>query len=79
MAAASQTPDGAWRVEPYLRLQARGSWWYRLVGMASDGVIDDLSITAVEWLLTEMSYELADLVDVSAAEGSFTRGADTST
>jgi hypothetical protein len=64
MAAAMQTHDGAWRVEPYLR--SRGSWWYRLVGTASDSVIEDLSITGVERLLSEMGYDLADLVDVPA-------------
>lgn len=66
MAAAMQTPDGAWRVEPYLRPQIRGSWWYRLVGAANDSVIEDLSIAGVERLLTEMGYRLADLVDVDA-------------
>ncbi|GAA2074515.1 hypothetical protein [Actinomadura alba] len=45
MAAAMQTLDGAWRVEPYLRPQTRGSWWYRLVDPAHDSVIEDLSIT----------------------------------
>jgi hypothetical protein len=66
MAAAMQTPDGAWRVEPYLRPQARGSWWYRLVGTANDSVIEDLSITGVERLLAQMGYNLADLMDVPA-------------
>ena len=66
MAAAMQTPNGAWRVEPYLRPPPRGSWWYRLVGTAHDSVIEDLSITGVEPLLTEMGYDLAELVDVPA-------------
>ena len=66
MAAAMQTPDGVWRVEPYLRPPARGSWWYRLINPASDSVIEDLSITGVERLLTEMGYDLAKLVDVPA-------------
>ncbi|OJF14544.1 hypothetical protein [Couchioplanes caeruleus] len=68
MGAAMQTPDGTWRVEPYLRPRTR-SWWYRLVGPASDNVIEDLSIGAVERLLTEMGYDLADLVDVPAPGG----------
>jgi hypothetical protein len=66
MAAAMQTPDGAWRVEPYLRPPARGSWWYRLVGTADDSVIEDLTITGVERLLAELGYDVADLVDVAA-------------
>ena len=52
MVAAMQTPDGTWRAEPYLRPQTRGSWWYRLVDPAHDSVIEDLSITGVERLLT---------------------------
>jgi hypothetical protein len=66
MAAAMQTPDGAWRVEPYLRPQSPGSWWYRLISPTSDNMIEDLSITGVERLLAEMGYDLAELVDVPA-------------
>jgi hypothetical protein len=54
---ASQTPDGAWRVEIVKRGQTH---WYRLV---HDGnVIDWLSIVAVERLLTDAGADLADLV-----------------
>ena len=70
MVAAMQTPDGAWRVEPYLRPQTRGSWWYRLIDPVNDSMIEDLSITGVARLLAEMGYDLADLVDVPAPGGS---------
>lgn len=64
MGAAMQTPDGAWRIEPYLRPRTSNSWWYRLVDPAHENAIEDLSIASVERLLTQMGDELADLVDV---------------
>ena len=76
MAAAMQTPDGAWRVEPYLRPQTRGSWWYRLIGAANDSMIEDLTITGVERLLAELGYDLADLVDVPAPRSTPGHSAD---
>ena len=65
MGAAMQTPDGAWRVEPYLRSRTR-TWWYRLIDPTRDNIIEDLSIAGVERLLAQMGYDLADLVDVPA-------------
>ena len=66
MGAAMQTPDGAWRVEPYRRPRTGNSWWYRLVDPAHANMIEDLTIAGVERLLTQMGYEMADLVDVPA-------------
>lgn len=66
MGAAMQTPDGAWRVEPYRRPRTSNSWWYRLVDPARDNVIEDLSIAGVGRLLTELGYDMADLVEVPA-------------
>lgn len=64
MGAAMQTPDGAWRVEPYRRPRTSNSWWYRLVDPAHDNVIEGLSIAGVGRLLTEMGYDVADLVEI---------------
>jgi bifunctional non-homologous end joining protein LigD len=59
---AMQTPDGAWRVEIVKRGQSQ---WYRIVHR--DGVVDWLSIAAVQRLLGEAGVDLADLEDVTSA------------
>jgi bifunctional non-homologous end joining protein LigD len=63
-----QTPDGQWRVEIYRRPRTRNSYWYRLINVPGDNVIDDLTITGVQRLLTEAGVDIADLVDVADSE-----------
>ena len=61
-----QTPDGAWRVEIYLKPRS-ASWWYRLVH--GDNRIDDLTIGGVERLLNEAGYDMGDLQECGPDTG----------
>jgi len=58
-----ETPDGLWRVEVY-RQRLTSTFWYRL--RHGDNVIEGLTIAAVERLLAEAGYSMADLRDVAA-------------
>jgi hypothetical protein len=55
---AMQTPDGAWRVEVVRRGRTR---WYRVVHGAE--VIDWLSITSVERILSEAGVDRDQLTE----------------
>lgn len=61
--SAMQTPDRLWRVE-VVRPRGRRTSWYRIVRGDDDAVLDWLSITAVERILTEAGVDLATLVPV---------------
>jgi hypothetical protein len=58
-----QTSDGEWRVEMYRQPRTR-SYWHRLV--RADNVVEGLSIAAVQRLLAEAGYDLADLTEAAA-------------
>jgi bifunctional non-homologous end joining protein LigD len=70
-----QTPDGVWRVEVYQRPRSRDSWWYRLVNVPNDSVVEDLSIAAVQRLLAEAGVDVADLVEVDQKRDDSRHGA----
>jgi hypothetical protein len=53
--SAMQTPDRLWRVE-VVRPRGRRTSWYRIVHGDDDAVLDWLSITAVERILTEAAW-----------------------
>jgi hypothetical protein len=55
---AMQTPAGAWRVE-VVRRRGQQTRWYRIVSGDDDAVLDWLSITAVERILTEAGVDMS--------------------
>jgi hypothetical protein len=75
--SAMQTPDRLWRVE-VVRRRGRRTSWYRIVRGDDDAVLDWLSITAVERILTEAGVDLANLVPVldDAADQAAGRGSE---
>ena len=62
-----QTPDGLWRVE-IVRRRGQNTRWYRIVRGADDGVLDWLSISAVERILDEAGIDRGALIPVNADE-----------
>lgn len=75
--AAMQTPDRAWRVE-VIRRRGSTTRWYRIVRGDDDAVLDWLSITAVERILTEAGVDMSTLIEIrdddGAADPAYTDG-----
>jgi bifunctional non-homologous end joining protein LigD len=62
--AVMETPDGNWRVEVY-RPRGAPTFWYRLVNVPGENVIEGLTIGSVQRLLAEAGVDLADLVEAA--------------
>jgi bifunctional non-homologous end joining protein LigD len=60
-----RTPDGVWRVEVY-RQPSSSAFWYRLVNVEKDNVLESLTIATVQRLLDEAGVDIADLVEDAA-------------
>lgn len=58
-----RTPDGVWRVE-IVRRRGSTTRWYRIVRGDDDAVLDWLSISAVERILTEAGIDMSSLIEV---------------
>jgi hypothetical protein len=56
------TPDGSWRVEVVRRF-ASTEHWYRIVH--GDDVIDWLTISGVQSILSEAGVDMSSLIDAA--------------